>query len=236
MKQLPFIAKLTGTVNNQNISVTGAGRIDPAIGVTDGIYEFSVPDGFDPMLLSAFLICGYPHATASIEGAPNIFRDKSYEYRRVLTIRDGGQLTQMATVSLSEDGIHSHFHLTGWIPKISELIGIEPVVESWEPNGPGGLRGHFVIAWKTESGRLVTGDAVSSYQIGTDSEQKGLLHRLIFMRTLIDPKNPKLREIQTEGLFASLPMKLWIPDDSLRREFEKGFTASIPPGGFDVVK
>lgn len=236
MKTLPFKATLTGRVNNHKISVKGAGRVDPAVGVTDGIYEFDVPDGFDPMLLSAFLICGYPHATAPIECTPNIFHEKSYEYRRKLVIRDGGELNQVAKVSISKEGINSRFHLTGWIPDLCGLTDIEPVVESWEPLGPGGIRGHFTITWKTASGALVTGDAFSNYQIETDVEQIGLLHRLIFMRTIVDAERGKLREIQTEGLFATLPMSLWIPDEARREKLAEAFAAKIPPGGLDTIK
>lgn len=224
--KLTFTAKLTGHVNQQAIHVTGTGHVDPELGVTDGTYEFEVPKDFDPMLLSAFLICGYPNATASIENTPNIFLGKSYEYRRFLKLRDGGELNQRATVSVRKDGIDSRFHLTGWIPPIAGLTGVEPVVESWEPHGPGGIRGHFTIAWATTSGPLVVGDAFSTYQIATDGEQKGLLHRLIFMRTVLNNARTKLREIQTEGVFATLPMKLWIPDDKRRTEFEKSFSTA----------
>jgi hypothetical protein len=92
--KLSFAAQLTGQINHQQVRVTGTGHVDPALGVTDGTYEFKVPDDFDPMLLSAFLICCYPNATASINETPNLFLGKSYEYRRVLKLRDGGELSQ----------------------------------------------------------------------------------------------------------------------------------------------
>lgn len=223
---LSFAAKLTGQINHQIIEVTGTGHVDPDLGVTDGTYEFKVPNGFDPMLLSAFLICGYPNATASINETPNIFLGKSYEYRRALQLRDGGELNQRATVTVRNNRIDSRFHLTGWIPAITGLTGVEPVVESWEPHGPGGIRGHFTIGWTTATGGLVVGNAFSTYQIDTDHQQNGLLHRFISMRTVLNKSKNKLREIQTEGAFTTLPTKLWIPDEKRRNEFEKSFSTA----------
>lgn len=222
MPTLPFSATLTGQVNSDVIKVTGAGHIDPEIGLTDGTYEFQVPDDFDPMLLSAFLICGYPNATACVEDTSNIFAGASYEYRRTLKLRDGGEITQRATVLLREDGLSSRFHLTG-SARVPKLTGVEPVVESWEPDGSGGIRGHFTIAWTTEKGFLVVGDAYTSYQINTTHEQSGLLHRFIVMQTLLHDSQPRLREIQTEGLFSMLPFRTWIPNDERRNTLQQEF-------------
>jgi hypothetical protein len=222
MSAIPFSAKLGGSVNGETIHVTGKGHVDAALGVTDGTYDFRVPADFDPMLLSAFLICGYPNATACMDKVTNVFAAKSYEYRRTLKLREGGEIQQRAAITYGKDGLESQFYLTGYA-RVPKLTGVEPVVESWEPNGPGGIRGHFAIAWTTEKGFLVVGDANSSYQIDTTHEQAGLLHRFIIMRTLLHASMPRLREVQTEGLFSILPFELWVPDEKRRETFQKEF-------------
>jgi hypothetical protein len=167
----------------------------------------ALPVGFDPMLLSAFLITGYPNATSSIDGSPIIFRDHSYEYRRNLRFRDGGELNFRATCTLKDDHIHSRFHLSGHV-HASGLQSVEPIVESWEAYGPGGIRGHFTIAWRTKTGLLLVADASTTYQIETDQVQDGMLHRFILMRTTIDGK--RIHKVQTVGLFRELPKSLWV--------------------------
>ena len=223
MSTLTFSAKVTGTLNGDAVQVNGIGHVDPSLGLTDGTYEFRLPSDFDPLLLSAFLVCGYPNACATIEKTPNIFAGRSYEYRRTLKLRDGGEVSQRATIMVHEDRIESRMHLSG-SAHVPKLTAVEPVVESWEPYGPGGIRGHFAIAWTTVKGFLVVGDAFSTYQVDSTHEQSGLLHRFISMRTVLHATQPRLREIQTEGLFSVLSPRLWIPDDKRREPFLKEFT------------
>jgi hypothetical protein len=223
---MTFAATVTGQLNGELIHVTGAGTVEPALGLTDGTYDFRLPADFDPLLLSAFLVCGYPNATACIDDTPNIFAGVSYQYRRTLKLREGGEITQRAAISVRENRIESRMHLTG-SARVPKLTSIEPVVESWEPNGPGGIRGHFAIGWTTEKGFLVVGDAYTSYQIDVTREQSGLLHRFIVMRTLLHASRNRLREIQTEGLFSTLPFKLWIPDEKRREPFQKVFDSAM---------
>ena len=222
MENLSFKADLTGCINNQTFTVTGKGKVNGNIGLTDGIYEFSsLPKGFDPMLLSAFLVCGYPNAVASIDGTPNLFRGHSYEYRRSFKLRDGGELYCRTQIKLKGNSIKTKFHLTGWC-NVPELVDMEPVVESWEPYGEGGLRGHFTISFKTKDGSLITGDTFTNYQIDANKSQVGVLHRFIIMKTII--KGKSLREIQTEGLFHHLPKSLWIKDAKELKDIEKLFS------------
>lgn len=209
--KIEFSAHVNGILNGEPIRVDGAGHIDPSHGLTDGTYEYQVPESFDPMLLSAFLICGYPNAAGRIGEVPNIFAGRGYDYFRTLRLRDGmGEVHQRASIRVQGNRIESKMHLRG-TARTPKLVGIEPVVESWEPDGPGGIRGHFAIGWRTDGGSYVMGDATSRYHIATADRQPGVMHRFILMTTLMHDKLPRLREVQTEGLFHTLPM-LWVPE------------------------
>jgi hypothetical protein len=225
---MSFRAEVTGMINGQSIHVSGEGVIDPSRGLTDGDYHLGrLPSGFDPLLLSAFLVCGYPHATGKIDDAENLFANGSYEYRRILHLRDGGEITQRTKIRVDGDETESHMHLRGWA-NVPTLAQVEPVVESWEPDGPGGIRGHFTIGWTTPEGDMVTGDTYTTYQIDTGKVLPGMLHRFIYMKTLVDTPQGILREVQTEGLCRSLPWDLWIRDSSARSNLEDEFMNAVP--------
>ncbi len=225
---MSFRVNVTGMINGHPISVRGEGTIDPSRGLTDGDYLLGrLPHGFDPLLLSAFLVCGYPHATGKIDDVENLFAASSYEYRRTLRLRDGGEITQRTTIRVDGDDTESHMHLRGWA-NVPTLAQVEPVVESWEPDGPGGIRGHFTIGWATPEGETVTGDTYTTYQIDTGKTLPGMLHRFIYMKTLVDASQGVLREVQTEGLCRSLPWDLWIRDSSAREDLETEFANATP--------
>ena len=224
-RALSFSASLSGTVNGEAIALKGDGNIQRGLGLTVGTYNLErLPRGFQPPLLSSILITGYPNASASVEDTPNIFRDRSYDYRRNITFRDGGDLSLRARCVLEGDHITSRFYLTGHV-EVPELAGVEPLLESWEPNGPGGIRGHFTIAWRLQNGRgLVTADAESTYQIDTDEEQQGLLHRFVIMNSAV--RGNTLRKTQTVGLFRELPKVLWLSGESDLQELESQLSKS----------
>ena len=111
---LTFSATMTGSVNHEALSLTGQGQIDPSLGLAEGRYTFrTLPKSFDPNLLTAFLITGYPDAAASIGNVANLFRDHSYGYRRTVTFREGGELRFRASCMLKGGHITSKLHLVG---------------------------------------------------------------------------------------------------------------------------
>lgn len=217
---LTFNVTLTGSVNHEALNLTGQGRIERSQGLTDGRYAFrALPKAFDPHLLSAFLITAYPNATASIGDTPNLFGDHSYGYRRTLRFREGGELRFRASCMRRGTHIESKFHLVGQV-EVPALHSEEPFIETWEPNGPGGILGTFTISWRTDDGNVVTAEAETSYQIHeSDATQDGILHRFILTRTAVDGN--ALHQVQTAGLFRDLPKSLWIPDPAKLRNLEE---------------
>jgi hypothetical protein len=128
-----------------------------------------------------------------------------------IKFRDGGDLSFRARCSLIDDHITSRFHLTGHVMS-SDLISTEPLIESWEPNGPGGIRGHFTMSWRRSDGQFMTADASTNYQIDTTDEQTSILHRFINMKTVFNGNT--LSKTQTVGLFSELPKNLWLANES----------------------
>jgi Green fluorescent protein len=174
-----YTAKLQGRVNNDDILVTGSGRIVLSEGLTEGDYEIEKsPKDFSPLFLTAVLITGYPNACVSIDGSKNLFHGSSYHYNRALAFRQGGNLTMTAKCSLIGEHLDSEFTLVGDVPR-AELDEVEPLVEVWEPIGNHEIAGQFRIAWKKSGKLVISADAKSQYHPGNSTELMPILHRYI---------------------------------------------------------
>jgi len=203
MAGLLFQAELNGLVNSEALDLVGTGGIDLQTGLTHGTYQLRrMPDRLSPLVLSACLITGYPNASVSPDHSPNIFRARPYRYRRELRFRDGGSLVLAATCSLADTVMISQFRLDGELHH-PELRNVEPLIESWEPHGPGRVRGHFAISWRTRSGVFVTADAFTDYEVDTEEEQADILHRMVTIDSRIEGHT--LRKEQYSVLFRRLP-------------------------------
>ena len=193
---MKFTAILTGSINNEPIRLNGKGSINPQKGLTDGYYNLQeVPTDFSPVLLSAVLITGYPDASASLDGASNIFQGRSYEYNRNLIFGNGGELNLNTSCILKDDHLHSQFHLTGNVD-LPPVDRMEPLIESWTPAGPGGIEGHFRAVWLGADGCTVKADAFTEYNVDTDQIQKRLLHRFVTIDSEVQGSDiHKLQEV-----------------------------------------
>lgn len=176
--------------------------IDHEIGRTDGSYVITeAPPEFSPYLLGPMLITGYPNASRSLADTPNIFKARSYRYTRDIRFRTGHQFTLQADCALDGDALRSLFQVVGTVPHES-LGPLEPLVERWEPNGPGKIRGSFTAAWRKSSGDFLTADVSTAYVIDTDEVQQEILHRFVQMRTIVD--GSKVEKVQDVVLFRDL--------------------------------
>jgi hypothetical protein len=173
-------------VNRLGIHLNGSGTISHAIGQTVGNYDLlEMPAGVSPFILSACLITGYPNASASIGGCRNIFQGHTYSYNRTLRFRSGEVLVLDTNCKLDGNRLLSDFRLQGSSP-LADVYSIDPLVESWEPAGPGRIRGHFTAAWRRKTGGLVVADAVTDYRIDTSEEQQEFLHRYIAITSSVE--------------------------------------------------
>lgn len=200
--RIGFTATLDGRLNSVPMRLQGGGTIDHEFGRTEGAYVVTeAPLDFSPYLLGPMLITGYPNASRSLGGAQNIFKGRSYRYTRQIGFRTGDQFTLRADCVLAGNSLKTRFEVVGTVP--CEALGpLEPLVERWEPDGPGKVRGSFAAAWRNSNGSYLTADVTTAYVIETDEIQQAILHRFVQMRTLVDGSSVK--KVQDVILFRDL--------------------------------
>jgi hypothetical protein len=81
------------------------------------------------------------------------------------------------------------------------------------------------MAWRIKGGGIATVDASTSYQIDTEEEQDGMLHRFVLMKSVCRGKS--LKKAQSVGLFRELPKALWLATDADLRTLDTHL-ATIP--------
>jgi hypothetical protein len=202
---LEYTAVLNGCVNDQEIIVTGAGKIIVRDGLTEGTYELvKLPTEFDPAVLEAVLITGYPNACAPLDGSPNVFQGKSYHYRRLLSFQENEQLLLNAVCQVDGNRLTSKFTLKGTAPKV-KIEDVAPLVEAWEPTGSQEIAGQFRIVWQTVDGGYIRADAQSEYFPGNSTANMPVLHRYISISAKIEGRILTLT--QKSLVFHHLPIQ-----------------------------
>lgn len=183
---LDYTAELTGSVNGNLISLKGRGYINSKDGLTRGEYDLhEIPEDFDPHFLTAVLITGYPNACASLDGIANPFVGASYEYVRELSFRNECLGVLSAQCKLDGRHLRSKFHLSGTFP-VASLSSVEPLVETWESDYLGQIKGRFSAAWITPMREQVIAHAESTYSIARPvSEAIQLMHRFIEIKSVL---------------------------------------------------
>jgi Green fluorescent protein len=200
---IDFTALLDGDINSSTLDLGGHGIIDHQAGQTTGVYLiWKSPVEFSPYLLGPMLITGYPNASQSIDGAQNIFKGRSYGYRRQIKFNSGHRLYLRAECDLCNRVLKSRFSITGAVPRVA-ISPLEPLVESWRPAGPGRIRGEFGAAWRKVDGDYLTADVLTDYEVDTNEQQENVLHRFVRMRTTVNGN--EVRKSQKVMLFRELP-------------------------------
>jgi len=198
-----FLAELSGSVNGQPIELYGGGVIAPASGITSGEYSLKrVPDGFDPIVLTACLITGYPNVCATKGVVKNPFGEYPYRYERKIVFRNGGELHLSAECKYVNGKLDSRFHLEGQVTA-PPLYAVEPIIESWEPGEDAQIHGNFVVGWRCKDGKLFVAEASSKYTILADVKIDNLLHRYLAVTPKIE--NDKMSLHQDSELFLRNP-------------------------------
>lgn len=195
---LKYTATLKGKINSQSILVIGQGTI--VNGLTQGDYSLNMmPDNFKPQILKGLLITGYPNACHSIDNTPNIFKNKSYTYKRKLTFNNGGMLEMTANCILEADTLKSEFIVNGNVLCEESINKTEPIIEVWQPTFENNLSGLFRIVWQTESGNYLSADASSVYSPEGVTLELPILHR--FIEITSEEKEGKFSLCQNSYLF-----------------------------------
>lgn len=189
MKQteLSFSASLRARVNDCEFIVRGNGTSSEETGVLRGKYKVGkLPRGMDPLILTAFLVTGYPGSSRSLSGTSNVFKGVSFKALRTLDFEDGKELVLSTACRRLGTRMMTEFRLTGSV-SVPKLVSVEPVVETWIPNGgPGKVYGHFSIAWRTTRGKRIRAEATTRYDVDTKQILVCTEHRYIGIRALAE--------------------------------------------------
>lgn len=168
MQSIRFYAELNGVVNGEGISVQGCGWLVPHRGITSGTYMLrTIPKQFDPKLLAACLITGYPNACAPSPNHENPFGSHAYKYERSLRFREGYRLQLNTDCRYEGDALHSQFNLSGTAPS-KALVALSDIDETWTPAGAGEIGGEFSATWHAADGSSISAEALSLYRIHAD--------------------------------------------------------------------
>jgi hypothetical protein len=168
-KPVEFLTELIGTLNGEEIHLTGTGTIDEVGGVNEGVFEIArLPLDVDGRSLGAFLLTGYPNSCRIRQnGISNPFVGGSYKYQRRYDFESGEAaiLTVTCDRDKKENTLTSRFELSGTVPALKGVGSVSPIYELWSPED-GQLKGSFGVAWLDEKtgSVLQTATALSDYQ------------------------------------------------------------------------
>lgn len=143
------------------------------------------------------------------EGAINPFRETGRAYKAVRALRlnrSCGSLRTVYTVEKCPTGLMATFDIEGKL-KLPDICAIDSTVETWVPDGPGSVLGHFTMCWHAEDGSRIKGEAETHYQIPTISALKSTQFREILINFRADRKH--LEQQERIVLFNDDLLKTW---------------------------
>gem|GEM_PF-3698661 len=165
-----FEAELLGYVNDEPIHVEGEGTIVQRHGIVAGTYLLrKMPRDFDPRILAACLVTGYPSACANLQHVANPFLSLPYSYVRKLDFGEKGHLILEVDCPYRDGRLMSSFKLNGNV--LTDTLGLpEEITEYWSRSDENSIDATFDITWanneqwdvtaKTQSRYVITGNPV----------------------------------------------------------------------------
>ena len=186
-KQLNNTTTVSGTFNGKSFLLKGKGDGLPYDGQLHSRLETTTgPLHFPMHILDIVAIFGYPTYSKYHADAVDLFKISrgGYEYERNITFNEGGSMSTLQKIVSKDDGLHGDFKVTqGQCPNFPELEGIEPIVETFIPAGPGKIKGRCVVAWRKTGGGLFTANCESEYRLKHDKTIPYLQFRFVEFTT-----------------------------------------------------
>lgn len=198
-------------VNGRNIRARGKSRGIPGGRNISAVLDTDHDEdaGFNLGILAYVLLTGQPSMSFVREGAINPFRETGGVYKAVRTLqlnKSCGSLRTVYSVEKCPTGLMASFEIEGQL-KLPDLSAIDSTVETWVPDGPGSLLGHFTMCWHAEDGSRIKGEAETHYQIPTTSALKSTQFREILIDFRADRKH--LEQQERIVLFSDDLLKTW---------------------------
>ena len=172
--QLEQKTVLHGTVNGESFKMRGGGMGAPHEGtVATDLVTNPGPVGFKMGLMAPCIIMGFPTFSKYPPGTHDLFKiSDGYEYERHLRFESGGQLDTLSKVTYhgpKGDEFHvqhveGDFEVDGNV-EAPELVSVDPLVELFEPDGPGQIKSTFRIVWRTKDGETFGANAENAYHL-----------------------------------------------------------------------
>ncbi len=165
---------LHGTVNGEKFKMRGGGMGAPHEGtVATDLATNPGPVGFKMGLMAPCIIMGFPTFSKYPPGTHDLFKKSDgYEYERHLRFESGGTLDTVSKVSyhgsrgdqFEVQHVEGDFEVKGNV-EAPELVSVDPLVETFEPAGPGQIKSTFRIVWRTNDGATFTAEADNVYRL-----------------------------------------------------------------------
>jgi len=175
--QLEQQTLLHGTVNGEKFKMRGGGMGAPHEGaVATDLATNPGPVRFPTGLMGVAIIMGFPTFSKYPPGTHDLFKiSDGYEYERHLRFESGGTLDTISKVTyhgsrgddFHVEHVEGDFEVDGKV-EAPELVGIDPVVETFEPAGPGRITSTFRIVWRTKDGGEFAAHADNAYRLKHD--------------------------------------------------------------------
>jgi hypothetical protein len=173
---------VNANVNGSLIRVIGNSHSNPSRGElsADVHTQDNIPQGFTLCMLTHVLLTGCPSASRIIADAVNPFVETAgvYEATRRLNLGSRGELTTKYKVQRVDTGIKATFDMNGKVD-LPQLVSVIPTIETWIPNGPGNILGHFTMVWKAQDGTYVKGEADTEYNLRSKKSLEEVEYRNI---------------------------------------------------------
>jgi hypothetical protein len=165
---------LHGSVNGESFKMRGGGMGAPHEGtVATDLVTNPGPVSFKMGLMAPCIIMGFPTFSKYPKGTHDLFKiSDGYEYERHLRFDNGGKLDTVSKVSyhgskgeeFRVQHVEGDFKVDGNV-EAPELVSVEPLVETFEPAGPGRIKSTFRIVWRTADGGEFAAQAENEYRL-----------------------------------------------------------------------
>lgn len=189
MKRLPDVftmeTRIHGTINGNDFEFVGTERGETYKGIVEAeLNSTTGPVNAVHLVGGPIGSVGYPNFCQTQPGCFDAFKASvGYEYERHFRFDDGGYLDTLHRIEqTSEDALVGDFHVSGEVTP-PEIVGIEPLIEIWLPDGPGRIRGQFVVSWKKKDGNLFTARVDTEYRLNHEKALPRMQFRHVEFQT-----------------------------------------------------
>lgn len=173
------------SVNHAVLEFGGGGYGNNATGRAGvNVHSKDMVSGFQPALLAFCLITGQADiGKLLVPSIRNPFRKSRGAYKAVRTLglsgTNGHLLASYEVTAASDLGTREAKFVIEGTTAVPAIRSIRPAFETWMPDGPGKIHGHFTMVWQTEDGAFIKGEVDTRYELPNGIELESPIYRRI---------------------------------------------------------